>query len=289
MTESNNPLAKFFRKPSIYATLPSKGLFYPPGSIELPETGELAVYPMTAKDEMAMNTPDSLMNGQSTVDVIKSCVPGIKDPWQMPVIDLDSVMIAIRTATYGEMLEVTVTVPRVNQQMTYSLDLRTVVDQMDKHEFDPIVHVSQDLKFRVRPTTYRQLTNLQLKTYEQQRLVSQLSDSKLTPQQRQSELTKVFNNMTNLTLDNMKDTIIEVMAEGQTITDRSYINELVDNMDSPTAKIIQDHLAKYNGLGKVKNFTVSTPGDLVEKGAPAQFEVPLTLDNSNFFVSRSLR
>lgn len=289
MTESNNPLAKFFRKPSIYATLPSKGLFYPLGSIEMPETGELAVYPMTAKDEMAMNTPDSLMNGQSTVDVIKSCVPAIKDPWQMPVIDLDSVMIAIRTATYGEMLEVTVTVPKVNQQMTYSLDLRTVVDQMDKHEFDPIVHVSQDLKFRVRPTTYRQLTNLQLKTYEQQRLVSQLSDSKLTPQQRQSELTKVFNNMTNLTLDNMKDTIIEVIAEGQTITDRLYINELVDNMDSPTAKVIQDHLAKYNGLGKVKNFTVSTPSDLVEKGAPSQFEVPLTLDNSNFFVSRSSR
>lgn len=289
MTNPNNPLQKYFRKPSIYATLPSKGKFYPMGALDMPETGELEVYPMTAKDEMTMNTPDALMSGQTTVDVIKSCVPAIKDPWQIPVIDLDSIMVAIRTATYGEIMEINVTVPVVNKQMTYQVDLRTVVDGIDKQEFDPYVSINADLKLTVKPGTYRQLTNLQLKTYEQQRLVMQLNDAKLTPQQRQAELHTVFNNISNLTLDNMKDTIVEVMADGQSITDKGHINEFVDNMDSATAKMITDHLSKYNGLGKIKNIKVLTPKDMVEQGAPQSFEVPLTLDSASFFVSRSSR
>ena len=103
--EEQNPLRKYFRQPKVYITLPSKGKFYADGAIELPESGEFPVFAMTAKDELTMKTPDALLNGQATVDVIKSCIPAIKNPWSMPSIDLDAVLIAIRIATYGEMME----------------------------------------------------------------------------------------------------------------------------------------------------------------------------------------
>lgn len=67
-----NPLSQFFRQPKIYMTLPSKGKFYPPDALDMPENGELPVFAMTAKDELLMRTPDALMNGASTVEVIKS-------------------------------------------------------------------------------------------------------------------------------------------------------------------------------------------------------------------------
>jgi hypothetical protein len=35
---------------------------------------------MTAKDELMFKTPDALLNGQSTVEVVKSCIPAIQDP-----------------------------------------------------------------------------------------------------------------------------------------------------------------------------------------------------------------
>ena len=38
-----NPLRKYFRQPKVYITLPSKGKFYPKGSIELPENKEFPV------------------------------------------------------------------------------------------------------------------------------------------------------------------------------------------------------------------------------------------------------
>lgn len=73
-----NPLKKYFRQPKVYVTLPSKGEYWPDGTIEIPESGEFPIYAMTAKDELAMKTPDALLNGQATVDVIQSCVPNIK-------------------------------------------------------------------------------------------------------------------------------------------------------------------------------------------------------------------
>ena len=78
---SNNPLSQYFRQPSIYVKLPSGGQHYADGAIDMPANGELPVYPMTAIDEITYRTPDALFNGNAVTNVIKSCVPAIRDPW----------------------------------------------------------------------------------------------------------------------------------------------------------------------------------------------------------------
>ena len=282
-----NPLSKYFRKPSVYISLPTGGDWYAPGGIVFDNGQELGVMPMTAKDEMMMNTPDALINSQSTIDIIKSCVPGIKDPWSMPTLDLDTVLIGIRIASYGESMDINIQVPEVNKQMTYTVDLRQLMDQIDRNKFDPFVQIDNQLTVKVKPMTYRQLTNLQLKTYEQQRLVTQVSDAKLSSAERQKTFNDIFTSMTNITLDNMKEAIVEINAEGETIVDRSYINEFVDNMQSDMANKIKEHMDKQVGLGKIKPITVSVPEEMVKEGAPKTVTSPISLDNSNFFVRRS--
>ena len=109
-----NPLSGFFRQPKIYVRLPSKGKFYPDGSLDASADGQYPVYAMTAKDELMFKTPDALLSGQSTVELIKSCIPAILDPWSMPSIDLDFALIAIRIATYGDKMEVGCNCPHCN-------------------------------------------------------------------------------------------------------------------------------------------------------------------------------
>ena len=82
MVENSNPLNKYFRQPAVYISLPSGGN-YPPHVVTPSKTGELGVMPMTAKDEIRFKTPDALMNGVGVVDVIHSCIPDIKDAWQI--------------------------------------------------------------------------------------------------------------------------------------------------------------------------------------------------------------
>jgi len=285
---TNNPLSKYFRQPALYTTLPSGGQFYNPGSMQFDntETNELAVYPMTAKDEMIMNTPDALLNGDATVAVIQSCVPGIKDAWDMPIMDMDTVLIAMRVATYGHDMEINITVPKVEEQMNYTIDLRTATDTIDRTKFDDYVPAGS-LSFKIKPMTYRQLTNLQLKQYEQQRIITQVIEAKLNPADKQAKFNEIFTNMTDITLQNMKDTIVSVQAEGKEITDRNYINEFVDNMDGQTAQSIKNCLDTQKAIGKIKPVKVSVPEEMVQRGAPKSIETPISMDQSNFFVSRS--
>ena len=105
MEEKANPLTKYYRQPAIYIKFPSGGKYYTDDIVTPTENGEHAVLPMTAKDDLSFKTPDSLMSGQSTVDVIKSCVPDIKDPWKLVNYDVDTVLIAIRIAGYGETMD----------------------------------------------------------------------------------------------------------------------------------------------------------------------------------------
>ena len=94
MVENSNPLNKYFRQPAVYVSLPTGGN-YPPHVIEPSKTGELGVMPMTAKDEIRFKTPDALMNGEGVVEVIQSCVPSIKDAWQVKSYDLDTILICL--------------------------------------------------------------------------------------------------------------------------------------------------------------------------------------------------
>jgi hypothetical protein len=59
--QTANPLSDYFRQPGTYITLPSNGRFYK-DKLTLSDSGELAIYPMTAKDELRLKNPDALFN-----------------------------------------------------------------------------------------------------------------------------------------------------------------------------------------------------------------------------------
>ena len=56
--DNTNPLSGHFRSPKLYTRLPSAGRYYSEKVVEMPESGELPVFPMTAKDELIMKNPD---------------------------------------------------------------------------------------------------------------------------------------------------------------------------------------------------------------------------------------
>ena len=131
-----NPLVKHLRQPKIYIKLPSEGNYWAGKSLEKTETGEYPVYAMTAKDEITFKTPDALLNGQATVDVIQSCIPNIKDAWKMPSIDTDAVLIAIRMASFGNSIDMSATVPNTEITKDFALDLQNLYDRYQQAEYE---------------------------------------------------------------------------------------------------------------------------------------------------------
>ena len=124
-----NPLISYMRQPKIYIGLPSNGNFWEQDSIDMPINGEFPVYSMTAKDELIFKTPDALMNGQAVVDVIQSCMPNIKNAWDCPNLDIDAILIAIRIATYGDIMNINHLVPGTKEETEHAIDLKILLDQ----------------------------------------------------------------------------------------------------------------------------------------------------------------
>ena len=284
MTENTNPLNKYFRQPALYVALPS-GTDYPPHVVTPTETGELGIMPMTAKDEIRFKTPDALMNGQGVVDVIQSCCPNIKDAWQIKSYDLDTILIAIRIATYGETMEINFNVPGANENVSHTINLPTLLEQIKTQQIDTEFTLRDGLKIKVRPLTYKDMTATSLQTFQQQKMYGAIQDSQLSDEEKATRFNDAFAKLTELNSSILLKNIAGViMTDGTEVTDPTQIKEFVDNANAALIKEIEERVMALRSQGAVRPLKLKATEDQIKKGAPATYDVPVTFDTANFFV-----
>jgi len=284
MTENTNPLGKYYRQPQIYIKLPSKGKYYTADVFTPTETGEIPVLPMTAKDELAFKTPDAMMNGQATVDVIKSCVPDIKDPWKMVNYDTDTVLLAIRIATYGETMDITYTVPVINESLSTSVNLPALLDGVSSIDPQDYATTKSGFKIKIDPLTYKKLTKIQIAQFEQQKIYSNVADSGLTESQKSEKFAESYKKMQNINIELLIDSIAEITTpDGTVVTDAKQIFDFIANVDTKITREIEQLLGDLRSQCSLKPLSIKSTEEQIKKGAPATYEVPVTFDTANFF------
>jgi hypothetical protein len=281
--EEQNPLRKYFRQPKVYITLPSKGKFYADGAIELPESGEFPVFAMTAKDELTMKTPDALLNGQATVDVIKSCIPAIKNPWSMPSIDLDAVLIAIRIATYGEMMELSTKVPNTGEDRTFTVDLRQLLNKLVIADYEETTEVD-NMSIKIRPLTYKEFTQASLKTFEEQRIFNLVNNDSVPDEEKLAKFNESFKKLTDLTVSTLANSITCISVGDTEVTNQKHIDEFINNADKQFYKSITEHIEQQRDKFQLEPLKVHSSEEDLAAGAPKEYEVSITFDQSNFFA-----
>ena len=281
--KSSNPLKKYFRQPKLYISLPSKGNFYPEGSLELTENMEFPVYAMTAKDELMFKTPDALLNGQATVDVIQSCVPNIKNAWNLPSIDLDAVLIAIRMASSGEYMDIPLTVPGTDIEKTFQIDLRVVLDALNNAVFETEFEVN-GFKIKIRPLNYAEYTKQAIRTFEEQRIFSIVNNDQIEDTEKLAQFNKSFKTLTEITIDTMVASIESVSIDDEVVTDKLHIAEFITNSDKNVYKALSSHIERQKQNFAVPAQEAVASQEEQEAGAPATYKVPVVFDQSNFFV-----
>ena len=276
----NNPLSQWFRQPKIYIKLPSGGEFYPEGSLDRSQTGEYPVYAMTAKDELMFKTPDALLSGQSTVEVIKSCIPAILDPWKMPSIDLDACLIAIRVATYGEKMEVTCNCPTCNAENSYDINLTSWIGNLSDFHYESAISI-EPLVIHIRPYTYQEITKTNLKTFEQQRILNIVNDESISDEKKLEMFGESFVKLTSLTVDIIAGCISRIDSPNGSTDDPKFIKEFVDNAGKEVFEKLSNHITG------MKERIEMQPLDVSCQECNFDFVMPVTMDQSNFFAVRS--
>jgi hypothetical protein len=276
----SNPLSQYFRQPSIYIKLPSQGQNYPAGTLVIPANGELPVYPMTAIDEITYRTPDALFNGQATVNVIQSCVPNIKDAWVVPSIDLDTILIAIRIASYGHDMEFATTCPACQDTTERSVDLRTMLDALRAPDY--AAHVSHgDLSIYFRPLNYKNLNDNSALQYEQQKLLQVIPDSTISEADKMTALTQAFKSLTEITIRSLAISITAIKTPQALVSEPAHIEEFLKNCERDLFNQIRDHVLQLREQSELQ------PLKLECTACNHQYQQALTLDMASFFAPAS--
>ena len=285
MNSTVNPLSMFMRQPKIYIRLPSGGQYWPEGSLQLSETEEYPVYSMTAKDELTLKVPDALMNGQAVVDVIQHCMPNIKNAWHVPALDIDIILIAIRLATYGEMMTTPIKFGD-DLELEYQIDLRVLMDQlMEQITWEPVVQVTNELTVFVKPLDYKHMSSAALKTFETQKIMQVVNDDTMSEEKKIELFRTSFKSLSDATLGTISDSISRIDSVNGSTDNPKFIKEFIDNTDKEIFNKIQAHLEKLKDINAIKPMVVEVTEEMREQGIKTDtVEVPITFDPSTFFV-----
>ena len=277
---SANPLLKHFRQPAIYVSLPSLGQYWPEGSIDIPVTGEIPVYPLTAKDEITLRTPDSLINGTSVTSVVESCCPNIKNAWAMPSIDVDALLMSIRIASYGHDMTITVQCPHCKESNDYLVDLRNTLAKITCPDYSQLLDID-GLKIKLKPQPYFSVNKVNMTRYQEQKTMAHLQNADIPESERLSAFKDELNKLVALNLEIVADSTEYIQTEDNTIvTDTAYILEYYNNCESRVTKALQEKFAELNKQAGAR------PEKIICGNADCKkpFDSDLTFDYSSFFA-----
>ena len=277
-TTMTNPLIQAYRKPSIYIPIPSGGKFYktkPKLSID----NELAVYAMTARDELITKTPDALFNGEATISLIKSCCPDIDEPESMPVGDLLVILVGIRQASYGKEIDIDVKCPKCEFDNQLQLDANIMLSKAKTQSPELSVMLPSDFKIVCHPYTLSDRTLLQIQQIKQSKMIQELASEKLDDTMRQELFGKTFVEIAELTIDLITNSIVSVQGpETDLIEDKETIREWLQSVTKPDYEIIRTKIEELSESGLETEFNASC------QECGHTWKTGVDLDIANFFV-----
>lgn len=272
-----NPLIQAYRKPALYIPLPSKGEFYktkPKLSID----GELAVYAMTARDELITKTPDALFNGEATLSLIKSCCPDIENPETMPVSDLLVILVGIRQASYGKEIDVDVKCPKCDFENQLQLDASIMLSQARSEPIERSVTLPSEFKVVCNPYTLEDRTMLQIQQIKQNKMIQGLASEKLDDATRQNLFGKTFVEIAELTVNLITNSIVSVQGKDtDLIEDKEMIREWLQNITKADYEMIRTKVEELSESGLETEFNANC------QDCGHSWKTGVDLDIANFF------
>jgi hypothetical protein len=271
----NNPLRQYFRRPSIYIALPSGGKYYDRDTFEPTQNGEIAVFPMTAIDEFTSKTPDAVLNGSAVVSIIESCVPNIKNAWNINTIDLEAILIAIRIASSGDTMEIGSTCPSCENEANYDVNLMDMMGAQRDINYDETLKVNQ-LSIRFKPLSYKESNQNSLSNFSIQKAMMEI-DAIEDSAQREKLMAETVKKLNDFMTELVTATIASIQTPESIVTEPHFIRDFLHHCDRNTSKAIKDKSLELKNRNQVK------PMKLKCLNCEHEYEQQLVLNISDFF------
>jgi hypothetical protein len=205
---------------------------------------------MTAIDEITLNTPDALFNGTAVVEIIKSCIPSIKDPWRLSGVDLDTALVAIKAAAGGNDMDVETICPSCDEPATYAVNLVGLLSSIKSGDYLTELSVN-DLLIKFRPLTFKELTEIGLGQFELQKMFVTINAIENITEKtaKQREALKMI---TEITIKVLSKAIEYIKTPSSYVNQNEFILDFLTNCDKNMFDLIRKHHTDLKSQSEVK-------------------------------------
>lgn len=272
-------LTDYYRAKEIYVKLPTQGRWYKQ-KLYLTDQGEIGVMPLSFKDEMLLQIPDSIYNGESLFEILKSIVPDFDDPYEICMPDVDVILLASRINNNKGNMEVAATCPHCNNRENYQVKIINILSKIK--EITPIeLELNSGLRIIFKPNTLKAVATNQIRITENARLVQQIAN--LDDLEKKHDIFR--ESLEKSTAANMiilADTISNVTTpKGDVITDVEEIIKWLSNVDAAVIRQIQKSSSQINANGLDNKFVFNCSNE----SCGEKFESSIEFNPTFFFIN----
>jgi hypothetical protein len=284
---TSNPLQGFFRKPKFAITLPSRGKWYPKKSLNSTD-GTVEVFAMTAADDTRFKTNEVLISHTATYDLIRSCVPQIAEPENMPVVDLDAVILSIRRASYGNQMKFRVLVPNTTLERMLDLDIEQMVNSLANvgESWDEELNIQDgdlSMTLTITPLPLKNMFAVTRQLIKQQQIAENISKQDNDNEEKIDAMDQQLKTLSNIGVNTVVEGIRSIRC-GDYFTDRpSDIRQFIQQIDLEYFNAIRKHIEGQKKLSQFATVNcVATPEEAAA-GAPDSWQATVEFNLTNFF------
>lgn len=287
-----NPLNSFFRKSKFNIDLPSRGRWYPKNALApTVVNGNVAVFPMTAADEAKFKIGDATLSGNGIFDLIRSCIPDIRQPELAPMCDLDAILLAIRRASYGDNMKFTVKVPETTllREMTLNLSTMAVEKFGNEADWDDTLEITDAdtdkvLTVKVKPINLKTLFGHSKTMMRVQQMSAKMAEADdVADDAKLESLTENIHNLSQVNITMVADSIESLETEDFNTRNPADVRNLLGQIDVAYFNEMQQHIDKQRKkIGLQDTVVTSTPEERTA-GAPETWVAEINFTTAEFF------
>jgi len=282
---NDNPLKRYFRQPAMYLHLPTGGKWYQPTEVEMTAEKEIPVYGMTAIDEVMLNTPDAMLNGQALEKVIANCVPSIKNVKKLLIPDIEALFLGMKISTGGNNLEIERKCEKCEHENNFEINCQHLLDTMTYVEdSDSAVRLNNDLMVYVKPYSFEMRHEFLQREFEEERILKAIDESNKDMDEfaKANVLGESVERLSKMTFGLVSKSIerVVLVKENVTVTDPAHIAEWLISINRVQAESILGAVNTLNTIGINK----TVPAKCESCGH--EWEEQLSFDPTSFFGRR---
>ena len=283
VNEHQNPLTQYFRGTSVFVKLPSCGFYSKSEDFEASPDGEIEVFAMTTADELLFKSPDALLNGESVARVIQNCAPGIKNIYDLPMNDVEVLLLSVRQSTYGNQIDYTSVCPHCNATNEFGIDISWLMSNMQTLEPETIAILHNKLSVKLRPYTYKSSVKAALLAFNEGKFLQMLMEEDLSDEEKASKAAESYKKAVDLTIELIPGSIISVHNEDEDLItdDPSYRKEWIDKASRNDTKVSEKKLKVLNSTGIPRKMPIEC------NECNQEWETEISFDPSHFFEQDS--